>query len=71
MDHSVDTDGEEGDEEEESPRRVVEFLSNQKDFVDALKSIKGDVTDKLPTFGGSMHECRRGDRMDGCIELSF
>ena len=40
---------EEGEQHQDPP---TEFPIDQKAFVDALKSIKGDITDKLPTYGG-------------------
>ena len=29
--------------------------TDQKAFIDALKSIRGDVTDRIPTYGGSLN----------------
>ena len=43
---------EEGEQHQDPPK---EFPIDQKVFVDALKSIRGDVADTLPTYGGSLN----------------
>ena len=49
-------EGTSGDEEEEQHQDPpTELGADQKAFVDALKSIKGDITDKLPIYGGSLN----------------
>lgn len=49
-------EGASGDEEREHHQDPpTELPADQKAFVDALKSIRGDVTDRLPTYGGCLN----------------
>ena len=48
-----DANGDEEGEQHQDP--PIELLADQKAFIDALKSIRGDVADKLPTYGGSLN----------------